>query len=257
MKVKQSGKELQTTPSAHQEEIEMMQFSDIGSNYLLCISKGPVPTSLNIHTTFGSNSLFEGPYIHIPQYTLNPIHFSSLHHTCSTLGQSSRPHPLPYTFPLTSPPSAPTSPRHTSLSLNMAYHDVSRAHWLQSTSTISLQRFAVSMSQQLPVNTPSSSLSSSSVQSTQRIKNNHGILSYAQGSVTKFRRLNDAFGRPCWNVFDFVFHCRLEFRQRSQDNEFTVTYQPGGHDELKFCKKPEGMIEFSLWLQNARVHFHR
>lgn len=96
------------------------------------------------------------------------------------------------------------------------------------------------MSQQIPVATSSSSSSAAPVP---RYRNRHGILSYAQGSIAEFQKLEDIIGKTQWNVYEFVFDFRLEFCQKKQGDKCTVRYLPGGYAKPSLDNKPNGMIE--------------
>ncbi|CAF9937883.1 MAG: hypothetical protein ALECFALPRED_007443 [Alectoria fallacina] len=96
------------------------------------------------------------------------------------------------------------------------------------------------MSQQILVATTSSS---SSAAPTLRYKNRQGILSYAQGSIAEFQKLEAIIDKTQWNVYEFVFDFRMEFCQKNQGNKCTVRYLPGGYAKPSFENKPNGMTE--------------
>ncbi len=99
------------------------------------------------------------------------------------------------------------------------------------------------MSQQIPASTPSAS---SIAAPTERLKNGRGILSYAQGNVNDFHRLEDVTVNSEWNVFEFLFDYRLKFCQKHLGNKFVVRYLPGQYDRPSINNKPNNMIELAF-----------
>lgn len=84
---------------------------------------------------------------------------------------------------------------------------------------------------------------SSSAAPIMRYKNGRGVLSYAQDNVADFRTLADVFSGTQWKIYEFVFKSGLEFCQKAQSSQCTVSYLPGGYSELGFNKELGGKLE--------------